>query len=210
MAIQIKLLSNTFNHSGKYNGREYTSLQIKRTSNGRIYFSIINNGIRLCEMAKQMKLEDGKAVVSFGKNDKLIVGTYDIDCEELKEEKEEEKEAQPVQKETEESFKDGTITDQSDNQSPNETLKVDKKKEKVLLKKYMGNGFDEHEGQYFEYDTMGFYLVKSNKSWCIVEKKTKLFVVTWRKKKKEVFEEFKDFMAQHSEKVKRHIAEKTA
>lgn len=78
--INVTLNANEFNHSGVHNDREYTSLRVDRTSNGRVYFTTINNGIRLSTMAKQMKLVDGQVIISFGKKDKLIIGTY-IDTE---------------------------------------------------------------------------------------------------------------------------------
>ncbi|WP_176474152.1 hypothetical protein [Niallia circulans] len=74
--IQVTLNANEFKHSGKHNDREYTSLRVDRTSNGRVYFTTINNGIRLSTMAKQMQLIDGQVIISFGKEDKLIIGTY--------------------------------------------------------------------------------------------------------------------------------------
>lgn len=78
--IQVTLNSNEFNHSGVHNDREYTSLRVNRTSNGRVYFTTIKNGIRLSTMAKQMQLVDGQVIISFGKKDKLIIGTY-VDTE---------------------------------------------------------------------------------------------------------------------------------
>ncbi len=81
--IQVTLNANEFNHSGVHNDREYTSLRVDRTSNGRVYFTTINNGIRLSTMAKQMQLVDGVVIISFGKKDKLIIGTYvDTEAEE--------------------------------------------------------------------------------------------------------------------------------
>lgn len=84
--IQVTLNANEFNHSGVHNDREYTSLRVDRTSNGRVYFTTINNGIRLSTMAKQMKLVNGEVIISFGKNDKLIIGTYvDTEAEQTQE-----------------------------------------------------------------------------------------------------------------------------
>jgi hypothetical protein len=40
--------------------------------------------MRWSTMAKQMKLDNGNVVISFGKNDKLIIGTY-IDTEAVEE-----------------------------------------------------------------------------------------------------------------------------
>ncbi|MEK4907363.1 hypothetical protein [Niallia sp. FSL M8-0099] len=84
--IQVTLNANEFNHSGVHNDREYTSLRVDRTSNGRVYFTTIKNGIRLSTMAKQMKLVNGEVIISFGKNDKLIIGTYvDTEAEQTQE-----------------------------------------------------------------------------------------------------------------------------
>ncbi|MED3832955.1 hypothetical protein [Peribacillus frigoritolerans] len=85
-------------------------------------------------------------------------------------------------------------------------IKLSKQKEKVLIPKYMSNGYEEEDGQFFEYEGMGFYLIKSNKSWCIIEKSTKLFVCTWRKTRKVAFEEFDEFMSKHLEKVKERVS----
>lgn len=226
MAIQITLNANQFNYSGKHNGREYTSLQVKHTSKGRIYFSIVRDGIRLSEMAKQIKLEDGNAIVTFGKNDKLIIGTY-------KDSSIQEEQVTETIEETSsnESVNDNNVADQSNepkqDTSINSTtvseteeivsnvhnqmssdindIKVNKQKEKILLKDYMGNGYEEYQGQYFEYKGVGFYLIKSNNRWCIVEKTTKLYAVKWRKQRKQVFSEFLKFMSQHLVKVKEYI-----
>ena len=97
MAIQITLSANEFNHSGTYNDKQYTSLQVNYTSKGRIYFTTIHNGMRLSTMAKQIKMENGQALVSFGKNDKLIVGTYTDDS--IQEEVAEVIEEQPAEEE---------------------------------------------------------------------------------------------------------------
>lgn len=80
MTIQVTLNANEFNRTGEYNDRQYTSLRVKSVSNGRIYFFTINNQMKLTTMAKQMKCEDGIVFVSFGKNDKLGIGTY-VDSE---------------------------------------------------------------------------------------------------------------------------------
>lgn len=76
MTIQVTLNANEFTRTGTYNDREYTSLKIDRISNGRVYFTTIKDNMRWSLMAKQMKLENGNVVISFGKNDKMIIGTY--------------------------------------------------------------------------------------------------------------------------------------
>lgn len=76
MAIQITLNAKKFTYTGIHNGRKYDQLYVKSASKGRIYFSIINEGIRMSTMAKQMQLEEGKVYVSFGKEGKLVIGTY--------------------------------------------------------------------------------------------------------------------------------------
>lgn len=80
---QVELYTNEFKRSGKLkdvtflNG-EYTSLQIKRFGNGRVYFMAWNNSIngKVGTLAKQMQFIDGKVIISFGKNDKLEIGEY--------------------------------------------------------------------------------------------------------------------------------------
>jgi hypothetical protein len=76
MTIQVTLNANEFERTGIYNDREYTSLRIDRISNGRVYFTTIKDNMRWSTMAKQMKLDNGNVIISFGKNDKLIIGTY--------------------------------------------------------------------------------------------------------------------------------------
>jgi hypothetical protein len=76
MTIQITLHSNEIKKAGKHEKREYDSLQIKRFGNGRIYLTAIKNNMRMFEVRKQMQLENGKVFLSFGKNDKLEIGTY--------------------------------------------------------------------------------------------------------------------------------------
>ena len=82
-------------------------------------------------------------------------------------------------------------------------IKVNKEKETVPVPKYMREGeYDQHRGQKFIYEGMEFYLVKSEKSWCITEKITKKFVVSWRKTRKQAIEEFETFVDLHCEKMK--------
>jgi hypothetical protein len=80
MTIQVTLNANEFTRSGEYNDRQYTSLRVDRISNGRVYFTTIKDSMRWSTMIKQMKLDNGNVVISFGKNDKLIIGTY-VDTE---------------------------------------------------------------------------------------------------------------------------------
>ncbi|WP_152425478.1 hypothetical protein [Bacillus subtilis] len=85
-------------------------------------------------------------------------------------------------------------------------IKVNNQKEKTLIPKFMREGYDEVDGQYFDYKGLGFYLIKSETgNWCITEKTTNKFMVTWRKTRKQVFVEFEEFMSNHYEKVKEHI-----
>jgi hypothetical protein len=85
-------------------------------------------------------------------------------------------------------------------------IKLKKEKEIILIPKYMSKEFEEIEGQHFEYEGMNFYLIKSNTgSWCITEKITRKFIVTWRKTRKQAFVEFENFMNEHLLKVKDHI-----
>jgi hypothetical protein len=87
MTIQVTLHDNEFIKEGKikdcsfYNG-EYNSLKIIRFGNGRVYFMALNKALggKVGTFAKQMQLVDGNVIISFGKNDKLIIGTY-VDTE---------------------------------------------------------------------------------------------------------------------------------
>ncbi|MBA4542937.1 hypothetical protein H1164_08480 [Thermoactinomyces daqus] len=86
-------------------------------------------------------------------------------------------------------------------------IKLNRQKEKVLIKQNFWGRIEESEylGQFFEFEGMGFYLIRSRRAWAIVEKTTKLFVVTWLKTRKETFEQFYQFMSLHLEKVKEKI-----
>lgn len=98
MTIQVTLNANEFTRTGTYNDREYTSLKIDRISNGRVYFTTIKDNMRWSLMAKQMKLENGNVVISFGKNDKMIIGTY-VDTDVIEEtEPKKETVCEPIQK----------------------------------------------------------------------------------------------------------------
>lgn len=91
--INVTLTNQEFKHEGTHNNRSYDSLRVKSISNGRIYFTIIKDQMKLSTMAKQMKLEDGNVYVSFGKEGKLFIGTYSDDSitiEDTKEDIEEE------------------------------------------------------------------------------------------------------------------------
>lgn len=74
--INISLDAHEFKHSGTYNNKKYTSLEVNRSSNGRIYLTTKRDGMRLSTMAKQMKLVNGRVYISFGPNDKQCIGTY--------------------------------------------------------------------------------------------------------------------------------------
>lgn len=125
MAIQVTLNANEFQRSGKYEGRQYTSLRVKDISKGRVYFTIIKDQIKYATIAKQMKLENGNVIISFGKNDKLIIGTY-IDTEQTPVNEVTEQ----VEEETkEENIMEKTIT----NNEILFTCKADIEKEVVLL-----------------------------------------------------------------------------
>ncbi len=84
MSIKVELHGNEFEREGKlknetfYNG-EYTSLKITKTGNGRVYFMALNKhlGGKVGMVNKQMQFVDGKVLISFGKNDKLEIGTYE-------------------------------------------------------------------------------------------------------------------------------------
>jgi len=86
-------------------------------------------------------------------------------------------------------------------------IKINKQKETVLLPKYMRSGeYEEHQGQKFVYEGMDFHIVKSNNSWCITEPKTRKFIVSWRKTRKQVIEEFEKFMNDHLELIKEKLS----
>lgn len=84
MTKQVKLYAEEFERQGKIkdlsfcNG-EYDSLKINRIGNGRVYFMAMNKQIggKVGTLRKQMQFEGDKVIISFGKNDKLIIGEYE-------------------------------------------------------------------------------------------------------------------------------------
>ena len=82
MTIQVNLYANEFERVGTfkdaYMGMNYDSLKIIRFGNGRVYFMAMNSQIngKVGMLNKQMQFVDGKVVLSFGKNDKMEIGTY--------------------------------------------------------------------------------------------------------------------------------------
>lgn len=76
MTIKIELNSYDFEHSFKHEGREYTGFKIKYSEKTRMYITAIKDQMKMKTIAKQMKFEDGNVIISFGKNDKLVIGTY--------------------------------------------------------------------------------------------------------------------------------------
>jgi hypothetical protein len=83
MAIQVTLHANEFEKSGvikdlTFNKGKYDSLKIIRFGNGRVYFMALSKEIggKVGTFAKQMQLENGKVIISFGKQDKLEIGEY--------------------------------------------------------------------------------------------------------------------------------------
>jgi hypothetical protein len=73
--ITLDLNLNAIPFTGKYEHRSFDSFKVKYTSGKRVYITIINNGMRLTNISKLMKFEDGKVLISFGKN-QLNIGTY--------------------------------------------------------------------------------------------------------------------------------------
>lgn len=77
MKKKAKIHAYQLKRNGTYDGYKYDALHISRIMNGRIYFACYRDGMRLCTMAKQMQFsEDGKILISFGKADKIEIGTY--------------------------------------------------------------------------------------------------------------------------------------
>jgi hypothetical protein len=83
MTIKVELFGNEFKRDGvlkdtRLFGGKYDSLKIVRSGNGRLYMMALNSKIngKVGMINKQMQFENGQVYLSFGKNDKLVIGTY--------------------------------------------------------------------------------------------------------------------------------------
>lgn len=197
--IQVTLNANEFEHTGEYNGHPYTSLKVGRISNGRIYFTTINNQMRMSTMAKQMKLENGNVVISFGKNDKMIIGTY-VDTEAIEETKEEETITETV--ENTPVNEENSITETKEINS----LKVSKEKETIIVRGYMGK-VEEIEAFKINHPELELYLYKGSKYYAIYEKQTGKTITSPKKTKKEAMDKLEETLNGYYDKLKEVITE---
>lgn len=78
MTIKINVTLHTQNiqHTGKHEGYSYNELKLNETSGKRLYFTAINNGMRMVTLIKNMVFKEGKVFVTFGKT-KYEIGTYE-------------------------------------------------------------------------------------------------------------------------------------
>ncbi|PAD70687.1 hypothetical protein CHH83_02465 [Bacillus sp. 7586-K] len=76
MKIILNIHTWEIKQSGKKDQYVYDSLRIKESKGKRLYLTAIKNGIRMVEVIKTMKFEEGKIIVSFGKV-KHEIGTYE-------------------------------------------------------------------------------------------------------------------------------------
>ncbi len=76
MTIKLNIHTWTINQSGKQDQWEYDTLFIRESKGKRLYLTAIKNGINMTTVIKTMKLEEGKIILSFGKN-KIEIGTYE-------------------------------------------------------------------------------------------------------------------------------------
>jgi hypothetical protein len=67
---------NIHTWSGTYEGYKYNQLKIKESKGKRLYLTAIKDGMRMITLTKVMKFEEGKVLLSFGKN-KIEIGTYE-------------------------------------------------------------------------------------------------------------------------------------
>jgi hypothetical protein len=203
MTIQVNLNANEFKRDGSikdgkiYNGK-YDSLKILRFGNGRVYFMALNSEIngKVGTFAKQMQLVDGNVIISFGKNDKMIIGTYS-DTEEINE--------TPVNEVAEQTeVIQETIENNPITETKQPELKAINITETIIVRGYMGR-VEEVEGKRITHDEFDLYLVKSSKYWSVYEKKTGKRVTNLQNTKKEAIDTLKDFLNNHSEKLKAAI-----
>lgn len=207
MTIQVTLNANEFQRTGEYNGRQYTSLRVNYISNGRVYFTTRKDQISWSSMAKQMKLDNGNVIISFGKNDKLIIGSY-VDTEaveatpvnEVSEQVEEVKET--VSNEVTEPTKEETKQNKTNNES--NQLKVSKQMETIIVRGYMGK-VEEREGKRIEHNEFNLYLVKSSKHWTIYEKNTGKSISGLMNTKNAAMDKLQEFLTNHYDKFKESI-----
>ncbi|GLI82351.1 hypothetical protein ANABIO32_00370 [Rossellomorea marisflavi] len=75
MTIKLDIHTWTIDHSGTHEGYKYDQLKINNSSGKRLYLTAINKGMRMVTVSKLMKFEEGKVLLSFGKN-KIEIGTY--------------------------------------------------------------------------------------------------------------------------------------
>ena len=79
--LQVELNANyfpvKFTHTNDFGQkREYEGIEIQNSSQSRIYFNAIKNGIRYTTISKKMQFDDNRNVfVKFGKN-KIVIGSY--------------------------------------------------------------------------------------------------------------------------------------
>jgi hypothetical protein len=76
MTIKLDIHTWIIEKPGKQDQYTYDTLKIKESKGKRLYMTAIKNGMKMVTVMKTMKFEDGKIFVSFGKNDKMEIGTY--------------------------------------------------------------------------------------------------------------------------------------
>ncbi len=143
--------------------------------------------MRMSTMAKQIKLENGKVFVSFGKAGKLYIGTY-VDTE---------AEQTPVNETVEETKVENKTTIQQSNSS----IQVTKQKETILIRGYMGK-VEQIEAYKINHYELELYLYKSSKYYAIYEKNTGKSVIGTKPTKKEAINQLKQLLNNHYDKLK--------
>lgn len=195
MTIQVTLNANEFNKSGiikdgKIHNGKYDSLKVIRFGNGRIYLMALNSEIngKVGTFAKQMKLENGLVILSFGKNDKLVIGSY-VDSE--------------IQNETINECEE--VTEATTEQiSESKQLKVSNQKEQLTIRGYM-NKVEERIGQRIDHHELELYLVHFGKRWSIYEKNTGKSISGSMKTKKEALDKLEEFLDKYYKQMKEAI-----
>jgi hypothetical protein len=83
-------------------------------------------------------------------------------------------------------------------------MKVNKQKENILIRGYMGK-VEQVEGQQIEHNDFNLYLVKYSKHWAVYEQLTGKTIVTLTDTKKEAMDKLEETLNTYSDKLKEYI-----
>jgi hypothetical protein len=211
MTIQVNIFANEFERVGTFKdafmGMNYDSLKIIRFGNGRVYFMAMNSQIngKVGCFAKQMQFVDGQVIISFGKKDKMVIGTYiDTDVTEETASNEQTEDTTETIEETpvNEVKEETTITETAAKEI--KSLKVSKEKENIIVRGYMGR-VEERKGNKIKHPEFEIYLVRFGDYWAVFEKLTGKSLVRWKKTKRETMQILEETLNLYSDKLREFI-----